>query len=126
MQDNNIVSVPSEDPEMEAAIDEAKKSFRQFFHAFHNPTPQQTSFLVKIAFYVGDTYEHIWVADLDFTGNKARGVVAVEPVTNLIHFMEPIEFEMMYISDWMYMDEGSLVGGYTTKLLKSRMRHGSP
>ncbi len=40
--------------------------------------------------------------------------------------MEPIEFEMMYISDWMYMDEGSLVGGYTTKLLKSGMHHGSP
>ncbi len=111
---------------MEAAIDEAKNSIRQFFDAFRNPTPQQTSFLVKIAFDIGDSYEHIWVADLDFTGKKARGVVAVEPHTNLIRFMEPIEFELRYISDWMYMDSGSLIGGYTTKLLQSRTTHERP
>ena len=123
MTDGNTTSIPAADPAMKAAIADAKNSIHQFFHAFHDPTPQQKSFLVKIAFDVGDSYEHIWVADLDFAGTRGRGVVAVEPRTHLIRFMEPIEFDLMYISDWMYMDADSLVGGYTTKLLESRRMH---
>jgi len=32
-----------------------------------------------------------------------------------------VEFEPSYISDWMYIDDGYLVGGYTTRVIRDRM-----
>lgn len=121
MPSDNIVSFSSEDAEMQAAIREAKTSFRQFIEAFCQPTERQKSFLVKVVFDEGDNREHIWLADLDFHGSKPSGVVAVEPNLPSLRFMQRVEFEPSYISDWMYVDDGYLVGGYTTRVIRKRM-----
>lgn len=35
--------------------------------------------------------------------------------------MQRVEFEPLYISDWMYIEDGYLVGGYTTRVIRDRM-----
>ena len=106
---------------MDAAILEAKDTIRQFFEAFFEPTKQQKSFLLKVVFDDAGQREHIWLADLDFGGERPSGVVANEPTTPNVKFMQRIEFEPSYISDWMYVDNGVLVGGYTTRVIRERM-----
>ncbi len=106
---------------MEAAIREAKKSFRKFIEAFCHPTEGQKSFLVKVVFDEGEQREHIWLADLDFAGKKPSGVISNEPNLPRLKFMQRVEFEPSYISDWMYVEDGYLVGGYTTRVIRERM-----
>lgn len=106
---------------MEAAIGEAKASFRQFIEAYCCPSEQQTSFLVKVVFDEGEQREHIWLADLDFSGKAPSGVVANEPNLPSLKFMQRVEFDPSYVSDWMFIEDGYLVGGYTTRLIRERM-----
>jgi uncharacterized protein YegJ (DUF2314 family) len=111
----------SEDVEMEAAIWKAKQTFGQFLEAFLKPQQGQTAFLVKVAFVDDDQGEHVWVADLDFSGERIKGVVANEPKLRNLRFMGAVEFEPAQITDWMYVQDGYLVGGYTTRLICKRM-----
>ena len=32
--------------------------------------------------------------------------------------MQRVEFQPSYISDWMYIENGYLVGGYTTRVIR--------
>lgn len=109
---------------MEAAIDEAKANVDKFFEAFFHPKPNQRNFLVKVVFDEGDKREHIWLADLDFPGETATGVIANEPNLPTLTFMQRVEFHLSYISDWMYIEDGYLIGGYTTRVIRDRMTPG--
>lgn len=121
MQDDRVVQVSEEDEQMEAAVMAAKASFRQFIEAFAAPRPGQTMFLVKVVFDEGDAREHIWLADLDLSTAGPSGVVANEPNLPGLRFMQRVKFDPMYISDWMYVQDGVLVGGFTTRALRERM-----
>jgi uncharacterized protein YegJ (DUF2314 family) len=121
MPKDKIAPFSPDDAGMEAAIAEAKASIGKFIDAFCRPTARQRSFLVKVVFDEGDQREHIWVADLNFSGNKPSGVIANEPRLPGLKFMQRVEFEPSYISDWMYVDDGYLVGGYTTRVIRDRM-----
>jgi uncharacterized protein YegJ (DUF2314 family) len=121
MPGDKTVPFSSEDADMEAAIRQAKSNFRHFIEAFSHPTEQQKSFLVKVVFDERDQREHIWLADLDFRGERPSGVVANEPNLPSLKFMQRVEFEPSYISDWMFIEDGYLVGGYTTRVIRSRM-----
>jgi hypothetical protein len=52
--EDRTTSVATDDPEMIAAIDNARRTIKQFFDGFMNPKKGQTSFLLKVAFTRGD------------------------------------------------------------------------
>ena len=121
MTTDQISRVASDDAQMEAAIRKAKDTFQQFLDAFCEPTEKQEGFLVKAVFVEGEQVEHVWLADLDFTGKLPRGVVGHEPQIPSLKFMHMVEFEPSQITDWMYIEDGYLVGGYTTRVIRDRM-----
>jgi uncharacterized protein YegJ (DUF2314 family) len=121
MPPKSIESFSPEDAQMAAAIRNAKDTFGQFLSAFFEPTENQNAFLVKVAFDAGDRVEHIWVADLDFAGQRVRGVLANEPRTPSLKFMQSVEFDPAQITDWMYIEDGYLIGGFTTGVIRDRM-----
>jgi uncharacterized protein YegJ (DUF2314 family) len=121
MSGDRTIGFDSDDPEMTEAIAAARRSLPEFLEAFAHPKSGQTSFLVKAAFHDGDEVEHIWLADLDLSSARLRGVVANEPNLRTLRFMETVEFEPTQITDWMYLDHGKLVGGLTTRLIRDRM-----
>jgi uncharacterized protein YegJ (DUF2314 family) len=118
---DNIAAVRSDDAEMMAAIQEARLSIKTFLDAFMAPKPNQSGFLVKIAFVNGTDVEHIWMADLVWRGGKPTGVIAVPPARRDLKFKQRVEIDFRYLSDWMYVEDGKLVGGSTTRLLRRRM-----
>ena len=121
MSDDRTVAFSGEDAEMDTAIREAKRTFGRFLDAFLSPAEEQRAFLVKVAFCDEERVEHIWIADLDFSAQKPRGVIANEPQIPGLRYMEPVEFDPSQITDWMYINHGNLVGGYTTRVIRGRM-----
>jgi uncharacterized protein YegJ (DUF2314 family) len=119
---DKIVSVPSDDERMLAAINEAHQSLKQFLEAFFAPKQNQESFLLNVAFEDHDQREHIWLADLDLMSTPPTGVVANEPGIRTLRFMERVPFDASQISDWMYYEDKCLVGGFTTRVLRPESR----
>jgi uncharacterized protein YegJ (DUF2314 family) len=121
MAKDEIVSFSPDDPGMESAIREARATIKQFIDAFCAPSGLQRSFLLKAAFPDGDGHEHIWMADLQFREGEFPGVVANEPKIPNLKFMQKAKFNVSQVTDWMYIEDGCLVGGYTTRLIRDRM-----
>src|SRR5471030_1114340 len=121
MANENTQGFSADDAEIETAITNAKETFGQFLKAFFNPTEKRKSFLVKVVFVEGEQAEHIWIADLAFSGQTPRGVIANEPAIPNLKFMQKVEFHPSQITDWMYIEDGYLIGGYTTKVIRKRM-----
>ena len=106
---------------MESAITTAKQSFGNFLKAFARPAKNQKSFLIKAAFIEGQQSEHIWLADLKLSTKGSSGTVANEPNLPGVKFMQSVEFHPSQITDWMYIEDGYLVGGFTTRVIRQRM-----
>src|SRR5438876_4483559 len=98
MAEDRTTSVTGDDPEMTAVIDNARSTIKQFFDAFMNPKKGQTSFLLKVAFVSDDQTEHIWLADLDFSGPTPQGVVANEPRIKGLRFKQTVDFDPAYVT----------------------------
>ncbi len=79
---------------------------------------------MKMRFDYGDVAsgEHMWLTDLYLKDNKLYGVLDSSPVdvTN-VKSGDTLEIETDRVSDWMYIEDGKLVGGYTMKVLYDRM-----
>ena len=117
------IDVANEDAEMNAAIAEARATLNQFFDAFENPKPNQRHFLLKARFEDDAASEHIWLADLNLSVLPATGTVANEPGIKSLKFMERVKFSPTQITDWMFEENGHVIGAFTTKLLERRTSH---
>ena len=119
--DCTLTSFADDDPRMRFAVSEAKASLAQFFQCFAKPGPGQEHFLVKVQFERVDQVEHIWVADLDASVFPLRGTLANEPDLPGLTFMERVEFHPSQIPDWMYVENGYLVGGFTIQVIRDSL-----
>ena len=118
---DRFVRFKSGDRQMDAAIEAARQDFGDFVRVFREPGEQQHTFQLKVAFVDDDEVEQVWVADLERTDTGFSGVLASEPLLPSLQYKQPVEFERNRITDWMFIDHGRLVGGYTTRLIRQRM-----
>ena len=118
----DIYNLTSEDKEMNNAIIKAKKSFNEFIIALTKPTKSQNGFSVKVPFKFDNGNEHIWISDVQLDSGKMIGFVGNVPdkIKNLT-IGQKITIDKDNISDWMYLDSNVLVGGFTIRVLYSRM-----
>jgi uncharacterized protein YegJ (DUF2314 family) len=102
---------------MQRAAKEARKTVEQFITALQHPGPGQQDFEVKKRFVQGSEVEHIWLSDVQLVGNRLQGKIDNQPrkigglKLGQIASVKPKE-----ISDWLYIDNGKLVGGYTVRV----------
>jgi len=116
-----IVRYKSGDREMDAAMETANDSIGDFMRVFQSPGEQQQSFMLKVVFFDDDEVEQVWVSDLERMDTGFRGRLAGEPLLPSFQYKQPVEFDRGRITDWMFIDHGRLVGGYTTRLIRQRM-----
>lgn len=117
-----LVGFDPDDPKMAEAIGVAKDTISEFLDALSQPKARQTAFMLKVVFDHGDQLEHVWVADVEILSARTLcGVIAVEPRLPNLRFKQRVDFEPARITDWMFVDNGLLVGGYTTRLIRQRM-----
>jgi uncharacterized protein YegJ (DUF2314 family) len=111
-----------DDPSMRFAIEEAQRSLPHFFKCFASPKPGQDYFLLKVRFEVEGSTEHVWVADVNASVSPLEGTVANETSLPGITFMDRASFQPQQISDWMIVEDGYMVGGFTTQVIVGRMQ----
>ncbi|SNS32540.1 Uncharacterized conserved protein YegJ, DUF2314 family [Granulicella rosea] len=118
-QTQEIAPVSTQHEEMLVAIREAKRSIKRFLDAFAAPKPGQHDFHLKVAFRDEQTgeVEHIWVTDLDLSGDVPCGRIANQPRLKGLSFLQLVHFEKPRVTDWMYRENGHVVGAYTTRAL---------
>lgn len=116
----DMVYVPSEDERMNWAIEKANLTLWYFEESLKNKQPYQNYFSIKVLITDGDEGEHIWLTDphFDDEGNLF-GTVGNEPVNiRSVKFNQKIGIKRDLISDWMIIENGRLIGGYTIRAIR--------
>lgn len=119
---DRVVKVPPDDARMNAAIAKARATVRTFETALRAPKASQSRFSIKIRISEGDVGEHFWLSDVRFNGSVFTGKIDNDPeAVNTVKLGQAVKARPTEISDWMYVDHGKLVGGYTTRALRDRL-----
>jgi uncharacterized protein YegJ (DUF2314 family) len=106
---------------MAKAIETSRKTVDQFIAALQSPKPSQSGFTVKAKFEDGKETEYMWIDDPHLDGKKLVGRLNNEPEwVKSVKFGDVVSVPKDQISDWMYIDNGLLVGGYSVRLLRDR------
>jgi uncharacterized protein YegJ (DUF2314 family) len=110
--------IKDKDPAMRNAVHMARKTVGTFITALQHPTVTQRDFELKKRFIQGAEVEHIWLSDVTFSGNRFHGRVDNHPVKITgVKMGGRVSVNPNEISDWAYVDNGNLVGGYTIRVL---------
>jgi uncharacterized protein YegJ (DUF2314 family) len=121
---DEVVYVKSGDATMAAAIAKARASLESFRTALAAPPTGSKSFSVKVGFPWGikDDREHIWLTEPKLAATTVTGTINNEPVdATSLELGEVVTAPLEDISDWMYVENGVLRGGYTLRVLLDKM-----
>jgi uncharacterized protein YegJ (DUF2314 family) len=107
---------------MQRAVKEARKTVGKFITALEHPGPGEQDFEVKKPFLQGEEMEHLWLSDVRFVGNRFVGRVDNRPKKiQGVKLGQMVSVAPNEISDWLYIDNGKLVGGYTVRVHYSEL-----
>jgi len=119
---DEIYNVEADDKAMNAAIAKAGATYPDFLKALKSPEPTAQGYAVKIKFEEGDAVEHMWLGDLHFKDGKLLGILNSDPVSiKKVSPGDTLEVDKSSLSDWMYIKNNKLMGGYTVKVLYDKM-----
>lgn len=120
--DETVYNVRSDDPKMIAAVDKARSELPKFIWVVKNPHARRSMVSIKVKFQEGEIVEYMWVDDLKFDGKVFRGFLANVP-TSMKSFKQndKIVAEPANVADWMWVENGKLVGGYTVRVIRSKL-----
>ncbi|KRB18447.1 MULTISPECIES: YegJ family protein [Mesorhizobium] len=120
--DDKVVNVARDDPDMTAAIAQARASLDQFLALSDAPPAGTSDYKLKVEVRDGDTSEHFWIIPFHRTATGFAGTLANEPqaVHNVVAGQE-LEFTRNDVSDWGYTKNGRQVGSFTVCVLFKTM-----
>ena len=117
-----VISAERDDRELQKATDDARQTVDQFIVALQNPKPSHSYLGLKAKFVEGDEVEFMWLSDVTYENDTYVGTVANNPVKlRNVKIMDRQEVSRNEIQDWMIVDDGRLVGGYSLRVLAKRM-----
>ena len=124
-RENNpdVVDIHNNDEKMNWAIEKAHLTLHYFKDCLKQPSPEQQYFSVKVKIEDKDKVEHIWLTNPSFDGEgNLFGVIGNEPidVTN-VKFKQQIGINEHLLSDWMIIENGRLIGGYTIRAVRDSL-----
>jgi uncharacterized protein YegJ (DUF2314 family) len=114
----DAVKVKGEDARLDEARRQARASLDQFTEALKAPHKTQTRFSLKAEFVEGKVHEYMWLKDVRPEGFDFTGTLANTPVQlKKLHHGQRVRVKSVAVTDWMFVDGGGLVGGYTIRTL---------
>ena len=119
----NTYSVTAEDPSMNTAIDQAKKTITEFDQALKSNNPSYTDFAIKKRYKTADGGgEHMWIAGVKIVNGNYEGFVNNDAEkTTEVKYGDIVIVRKAEITDWMYLENNVLRGGYTIREVRSQM-----
>lgn len=127
-----VFMTPGEDPEMEAASQQARESFRYFWREmaweYRRIVPALGVAAVKIAFadevaagQFGPP-EHMWLNEVQFDGASLAATLLNAPNwVRSVQAGQRVSLPLDRVGDWMYSRGGRCYGAFTVNLMRSRM-----
>jgi uncharacterized protein YegJ (DUF2314 family) len=117
-----VVYAPQNDVEMNDAVARARKELATFEALTKSPMAGKTNFGVKVAIPHAGGEEHIWLGQPTFEADSVVGIVEDKPIyaTGVTQGAR-VRVDRDAISDWMYMENGKLRGGYTMRVAIERL-----
>lgn len=120
---DKMISYSDENVRMNKAISEAKESFSTFLGVLENPCDGCSMFLVKMKFEEDGAIEHMWVDSLHLRDGSLFGNLSSVPESiKRIALGDRVEVKKDSLSDWMYVQNRRLIGGYTLKVIYDDLR----
>jgi uncharacterized protein YegJ (DUF2314 family) len=93
-----------------------------FLKEYNNPNSPCSDFSVKLMLPYDGGNEHMWLNGLFYKNEKLFGVLDSDPVqANPVKAGDTIEVKQRQVSDWLYLRNDTLVGGYTIRVLYDKM-----
>ena len=121
-QDDNVVSVAENDPEMNAAMREARRTLPDFFAHLDSPRPGESNFSVKYDLLPEpDKAEYIWAEVISHGPGVTIARLANNPVDDRFTIGEKVTIRDDEIIDWGYYRDGVMQGHFTTRALLPRL-----
>jgi len=120
-KESYAIAVPRDDPDMHQAYREARDTVGTFIARLRNPTPTQDYFAVKIRLRGDSGDEYIWLRDVSYDELAFTGEMSSAPGVPPYKLGDRYRVDKNDIYDWMIVDNGSLVGGYTIRVARRKM-----
>lgn len=119
----DIYQVKDEDKAMNNAIATARQSLGIFNTALKSGADSLQSFSLKVRYDMPDGYgEHIWLNEVSLNDGVYTGIVNNVPdVITEVKFGDTVTVNNDRISDWMYLANNKLRGGYTLRVIMEKM-----
>lgn len=117
-EEQAAVAFGATDPEMLAAIAQARATLDDFLQLAGNPEPETSTFKLKVLVRDGDEREFFWVTPFRTVEDGFEGVLANRPeVVGNVRLGDTIRFTRAEIADWGYVRSGRQVGSFTVCVL---------
>ncbi len=117
-----VSQIDQNDPDMQMAIRRAKDSVQEFLHRLAAPPLSQTSAAVKVALEEQGITEYAWLAEPRIEGDHFVGRLDNDLVQiRRWRAGDTVRAPQAALSDWLAIDDGRLVGGFSIRLLRDRM-----
>jgi uncharacterized protein YegJ (DUF2314 family) len=117
--EDKLVSVSERDPDMNAAIAEARRTLPEFLAVVAKPPPGVRDISFK---YPLEGWEHIWVTNVQHRGDKLTGQLDNEPVAEGYRLGQQVEVPLSQVSDWSYRGaDGVMRGHRTTRVILGKL-----
>ena len=119
----DVVNVKTEDDSMNWAMEKARLTLHHFEDCLASPKESQQYFSIKVKIVDHEKVEHMWLnsPSFDQDGNLF-GVVGNEPIdVKSVKYNQKIGIDRNLISDWMIIENGRLIGGYTIRSIRDNL-----
>lgn len=111
-------SLGTSDPEMLAAIAEARSRLEGFLALAEAPETGMSTFKLKVVIRDEGALEYFWVTPFLRSGDDFEGVLANTPeAVRNVHLGQTIRFPRADVVDWGYVRDGRQVGSFTVCVL---------
>jgi len=115
-------TVVSGDSELDAAIAQARGSLDEFVTRIATAHANRTFVAMKVRFTPpGESPQEIWVDEVTYTDGVFRGNMGDDIPPLRLEAGERVTIKEEDVVDWMIVEDGKLVGGYTIRLAVQRM-----
>ena len=123
-KDDKIYETTSDDEEMNAASKKAVDSFAIFNAAFKSRSKNISFISLKKRFKTEGGNEHIWISPISKIEKGYLGTVENDPIyVKDVKYGDTVLVKANEVSDWMYVENNLLHGGYT---LRVAIKHMNP
>ena len=114
--------VTDDDKQMDRAVENAQKNLGFFIAALKAKKDGDSVFEIKKGFIDGDKVEHLWIRQITFDGKNFHGQIDNRPVdVRNVHSGQRVKVAPEDVTDWMFLKDGKLIGGYTTRVFYARL-----